>query len=92
MAQAHVFVDGKVQGVYFRDTTRKTAEENGVEGWVRNLSDGRVEAVFQGDRDDVEAMIDFCHEGPPRARVEGVDVEWVDEDPDLAGFRIRSTK
>lgn len=92
MAQAHVFVEGKVQGVYFRDTTRKQAEENGVEGWVRNLSDGRVEAVFQGDRDDVEAMIDFCHEGPPRARVDGVDVEWVDEDEGLAGFTIRSTK
>lgn len=92
MAQAHVFVEGKVQGVYFRDTTRKQAEEHAVEGWVRNLSDGRVEAVLQGDRDDVEAMIDFCHEGPPRARVEDVDVEWVDEDEDLAGFTIRSTK
>lgn len=92
MAQAHVFVEGKVQGVYFRDTTRKQAEEHAVEGWVRNLSDGRVEAVFQGDRGDVEAMIDFCHEGPPRARVEGVDAEWVDEDEDLAGFTVRSTK
>lgn len=92
MVQAHVYVEGKVQGVYFRDTTRKRAEENGVEGWVRNLSDGRVEAVFRGAREDVEAMIDFCHEGPPRARVDGVDVEWVDEDEDLAGFRIRSTE
>lgn len=92
MAQAHVFVEGKVQGVYFRDTTRKRAEEQGVEGWVRNLSDGRVEAVFQGDRDDVEAMIDLCREGPPRARVDGVEVDWGEGDEDLAGFRIRSTK
>lgn len=86
--RAHVFVSGKVQGVYFRATTRKTAERHGVDGWVRNLDDGRVEAVFEGPEDDVERLVDFCHEGSDAARVDDVDVSY--EDPQDAGdFRIR---
>lgn len=61
--RAHVFVSGSVQGVYFRATTRDRAREVGVDGWVRNLDDGRVEAVFEGPRADVETMVAFCHEG-----------------------------
>ncbi len=95
MHRAHVFVEGKVQGVYFRDTTRREAQKRGVDGWVRNLSDGRVEAVFQGPRADVDAMIGFVHKGPPRARVDDVQVER-SEDPDHAlqgqGFEVRPTK
>lgn len=88
MKRVHVHVTGKVQGVYFRDTTRKEAEKRGVRGWVRNLEDGRVEAVFEGEDDAVEAMVAFCHEGPERARVESVDVE--DEEPEgLDGFKVR---
>lgn len=86
--RAHVYVSGTVQGVYFRATTRETAQEHGVDGWVKNLPDGRVEAVFEGREDAVEQMIDFCHDGPERARVEDVDVTW--EDPErLDGFEIR---
>ena len=73
--RAHVFVSGTVQGVYYRATTRDTARERGVDGWVKNLPDGRVEAVFEGDEDAVESMIEFCHEGSPAADVDDVEVE-----------------
>ena len=86
--RVHVYVSGRVQGVYYRATTRDRAREHGVDGWVKNLDDGRVEAVFEGDPDDVEAMIDFCHEGSSRATVEDVDV--TEEEPDgLDGFEVR---
>jgi len=74
--RAHVFVSGRVQGVFFRATTRDTAREHGVGGWVKNLDDGRVEAVFEGPNDAVEAMVAFCHEGSPQARVEDVEVTY----------------
>lgn len=86
--RAHLFVSGRVQGVYYRATTREMAREMGVDGWVRNLDDGRVEAVFEGPRDAVESMVEWCHEGSPDADVEDVEVEY--EDPkDLDGFEIR---
>jgi acylphosphatase len=86
--RAHVHVSGTVQGVYFRATTRDTAEEYGVDGWVQNLADGRVEAVFEGETDAVESMVEFCHTGSPAARVDDVAVEY--EDPEgVEGFRIR---
>lgn len=86
--RAHVFVSGKVQGVYYRANTRDTATENGVDGWVKNLDDGRVEAVFEGDTERVEAMIEWCHTGSPRAHVEDVAVEF--ESPEgIEGFEIR---
>jgi acylphosphatase len=86
--RAHVFVSGRVQGVYYRATTRETAQERGVDGWVKNLDDGRVEAVFEGPERDVEAMVEFCHEGSNRANVTDVDVTY--EDPDgLEGFEVR---
>jgi len=86
--RAHALVSGRVQGVYFRATTRDRAREQGVDGWVRNLDDGRVEAVFEGPRDAVEAMVAFCHEGSPAAAVEAVAVEY--EDPEgVDGFEVR---
>jgi acylphosphatase len=75
---AHVFVSGRVQGVYFRDSTRRAAQRRGVDGWVRNLDDGRVEAVFEGPREPVETMVEWCHDGSERARVDDVTVEWRD--------------
>lgn len=86
--RAHVFVDGTVQGVFFRATTRDTAEERGVDGWVRNLADGRVEAVFEGPASDVEAMVEFCSDGSKAATVESVDVEY-GEPEDLTRFEVR---
>jgi acylphosphatase len=86
--RAHVFVSGRVQGVFFRATTRDQARAHDVDGWVRNLDDGRVEAVFEGPEADVEAMIAFCHEGSDAARVE--DVDATDGKPEgIEGFRIR---
>jgi acylphosphatase len=86
--RAHVLVSGRVQGVYFRATTRDEAHEAGVDGWVRNLPDGRVEAVFEGPEDAVESMIEFCREGSPAARVEDVEVEYGDPEG-LDGFEVR---
>lgn len=86
--RAHVFVSGQVQGVYYRANTRDEATSQGVDGWVKNLDDGRVEAVFEGPRRAVDAMIEWCHEGSPRAKVRDVDAEY--EEPEgLTGFDIR---
>ena len=86
--RAHVFVSGRVQGVYYRATTRDTARERGVDGWVRNLDDGRVEAVFEGPEAAVESMLEWCHTGSPKARVDDVDVEYGDPGG-IEGFEIR---
>ena len=86
--RAHVFVTGRVQGVYYRANTRDTARERGVDGWVKNLADGRVEAVFEGPPDEVEAMVEWCHEGSPAADVTDVTVEH-EEPSGLEGFEIR---
>jgi acylphosphatase len=87
-ARAHVYVSGKVQGVYFRATTREEAREHGVDGWVRNLDDGRVEAVFEGPKEDVESLIEFCHGGSKAARVDDVEVSY-EEPQGEDGFRVR---
>jgi acylphosphatase len=84
-----VVVRGEVQGVFFRDSTRNEAESRGVSGWVKNRDDGAVEAVFEGPKEAVEAMLEWCRSGPARADVEDMDVS-VDEDPDgLSGFEVR---
>jgi acylphosphatase len=82
-----VFVSGRVQGVFFRDTCRQIADEHGVTGWVRNLPDGRVEAVFEGTQDDVQKLVDWTRHGPRRAAVADV---WVrQEQPEgLDTFRV----
>jgi acylphosphatase len=81
-------VHGHVQGVFFRDSVRRLAERHGVSGWVRNNWDGSVEAVLEGDREDVERVVEFMREGPRGARVDRVEV--ADEQPEgLSGFGIR---
>jgi acylphosphatase len=86
--RAHVYVSGQVQGVSFRDATQSQAEKLGLGGWVRNLQDGRVEAVFEGDSETVRQMIEWCESGPSSADVDDVSVEQ--ETPeDLSGFDIR---
>jgi len=87
VVRKRVIVHGRVQGVFFRDTTRRMAESRGVSGWVRNNPDGSVEAAFEGPDEAVDAMVRFAREGPRGAVVESVDVS--DEEPEgLTVFRI----
>ncbi len=74
--RAHIFVSGRVQGVNFRAATRDQARQAGLHGWVRNLDDGRVEAVFEGSRAAVHRLVSWCHSGPIGARVEQVELFW----------------
>ena len=75
-ARAHVFVSGRVQGVFFRQTTQQQAESHGVTGWVKNSPDGRIEAVFEGEEDAVRALVAFCKKGPRDAMVTDFSVDW----------------
>jgi acylphosphatase len=88
-ARAHVFVNGRVHGVFFRQATKQKAEMFRVTGWVRNLSDGRVEAVFEGKEEDVKALTEFCRRGPSGAKVTGVDLTWENYTGEFDSFRIK---
>ena len=87
-ARRRVVVRGNVQGVFFRDSCRQKARSRGVAGWVTNRPDGAVEAVFEGDAGAVQAMVDWCGDGPRGAEVESVD-ESTEEPVGLSGFDIR---
>jgi acylphosphatase len=78
-----------VQGVFFRDSTRQKAEELGLAGWVRNVPDGQVEALFEGPFAKIREMVHWCEEGPQRASVENVDTDFESADGDLEGFEVR---
>ncbi len=88
LARARIRVRGLVQGVLFRQSTVDEARRLGLEGWVRNLPDGSVEAEAQGTRQGVEALVRWCRRGPPAARVEGVEVEWGAPAEGLGSFRV----
>jgi acylphosphatase len=88
MIRRRVVVHGRVQGVFFRGSTVERAREVGVNGWVRNRPDGTVEAVFEGSAAQVEAMVRYCREGPPWARVERIE-EFEETPEDLGGFGVR---
>jgi acylphosphatase len=88
-SEARVVVSGRVQGVFFRASTRDIAVRHGVRGFVRNLPDGRVEAVLQGDPGAVERVVAFMREGPPGAFVEDADVEWRAPSEAWEGFLVR---
>jgi acylphosphatase len=74
--RAHLLVSGRVQGVYFRQSTLFEAQSLGVKGWVRNLMDGRVEAVFEGEEHEVKMLVNYCRQGPAAARVINLDVSY----------------
>jgi acylphosphatase len=84
----HVYISGRVQGVFFRANTWKRACELALTGWVRNLPDDRVEAVFEGEQQDAEAMLAWCRTGTPPARVDHVDVAEESGAGDLTSFDI----
>lgn len=87
--RARVRVSGRVQGVFFRDSTREKAEELGLSGYVTNTPDGDVEALFEGPSEGVEEMVRWCEQGPPNASVENVDVDHEPAQGDLKGFEVR---
>lgn len=89
--RVHLFISGKVQGVFFRMETRYEAIRRNVVGWVRNTSGGRVEAIFEGERGNVEQLIDFCRKGPLGARVAKIDVQWEEYSGEFKDFEIRRT-
>ncbi len=86
--RAHIFISGRVQGVFFRYRTQDVAMDHNVKGWVRNLPDGRVEAVLEGEKDDVEKVIEFCKVGPPGARVTNLEIEWEPYKGEFKNFQI----
>ncbi|NLI31121.1 MAG: acylphosphatase [Nitrospiraceae bacterium] len=87
--RAHLFIDGRVQGVAYRYFTQNVAVSLNLAGWVRNLPDRRVEAVFEGDRRTIERAIQLCQEGPPFARVTHIETLWHEQPEGLTDFRIR---
>jgi acylphosphatase len=87
--RAHVFVNGEVQGVFFRSRIKQEAETRNVKGWVRNLPDGRVEAVFEDEEEAVKALIEFCKRGPPGATVTNADIKWESYRGEFSDFKIK---
>jgi acylphosphatase len=87
-ARAQIFVSGRVQGVFFRDHTQRWASSLGLTGWVRNVWDGRVEVLAEGEKDKIEDLISRLRQGPPLARVDNLEVNWVDYTGEFKDFRI----
>jgi acylphosphatase len=86
--RAHIHVSGRVQGVFFRDHTQRWARSLSVTGWVRNVEDGNVEVLAEGERENIESLISHLEEGPPMAVVESVDVNWQGYRGEFHDFRI----
>lgn len=89
MKRCHLFISGRVQGVFFRSNTRKKALELNLTGWVRNLSDGRVEALIEGEESSLQKIIEWCHTGPDYACVGKVEVYWENPTDEFKTFSIR---
>ena len=87
--RTHVLINGRVQGVFYRAFMRELASALGLDGWVRNLRDGRVEALFEGDKRTIEQAIQQCYSGPPGARVTNIDVTWEEYTGRENGFSVR---
>ena len=90
-SRAHAFISGSVQGVSFRYFTYHEALKHGLRGWVRNLADGRVEAVFEGEKERVEQVLEWFQNGPPAAKVENIEVDWDEPSESLNGFNVKAT-
>ncbi|MFH1156576.1 MAG: acylphosphatase [Pseudomonadota bacterium] len=87
--QLHVIISGKVQGVFFRVATQQTARELGITGWVKNLPDGTVEAVFEGSDMEIQQMMLWCHSGPPGSRIDKISIKTSTACPGFSSFDIR---
>lgn len=86
--RSHVIISGRVQGVFFRYSIQIEAQKLGVQGWVKNRGDGVVEAVFEGEKEEIQKLVDWCHHGPPGASVKNVEVEWQDYTGEYDSFSI----
>ena len=91
MERVHLFVTGRVQGVWYRASTHREAGELGLSGWVRNLRDGRVEIVAEGARESLDTLVRWSRHGPPSAQVEDVRVRWGEASGELQGFEVLPT-
>jgi len=87
--RAHLLIEGRVQGVFFRAYTQEEARKRALTGWVRNLYDGRVEAVFEGEEKEVRSIIGWCHSGPTRAVVTNVSVDIEEHKGEYQDFTVR---
>ena len=87
--RVHLIVSGRVQGVFFRSTSRTMALRLGLTGWTKNRMDGKVEIIAEGEGDKIGSFIQWCHEGPAGARVDKVDMEWEDHRGEFTTFSIR---
>ncbi len=87
--KAHLFIEGRVQGVFFRAFTRNLAAQLGLNGWVRNLYDSRVEALFEGSRELLDQAIQQCWKGPAGSSVRNIEVRWEESSAEYKGFEIR---
>jgi acylphosphatase len=88
LVRAHLFIEGLVQGVFFRAHTKSVADKYGVKGFVRNLPDGRVEALLEGEEERVNKVIDFCKRGPPGAIVTNIEIIWEEYKGEYNDFKI----
>ncbi len=86
--RVHVWVSGRVQGVFFRAGARDVARRHGLTGFARNLPDGRVEVVAEGEEEDLRALVEYCRRGPPAARVDAVEVVWEEPEGEFSGFAV----
>lgn len=87
--RAHVLVNGRVQGVFFRSKTKEEADNLDVKGWVRNLPDGKVEAVFEGEEESVKTMVSFCKAGPRGAEVTNIELTWENYTGKFTYFEVK---
>lgn len=89
--RVHLIIHGIVQGVFFRYETETQARKLGLTGWVRNRRDGSVEVVAEGPKDKLEKLVQWCHKGPPRARVDRVEISYEEPTGEFSGFTIQYT-
>lgn len=90
--KVHAMIKGRVQGVWYRQSTLEQAQQLGLAGWVRNRADGSVEAIFEGDKEAVEQMVDWCRQGPPLAVVESIDADHCEPEGLAPPFQVRPTE
>lgn len=90
-SRLHAFISGRVQGVFFRDFTRRWAETLGLTGWVRNVFDGRVEVLAEGEEEKLHYLLEKLKEGPPLARVDTIEVTWEEYKAEFNDFKIKLT-